>query len=113
MIIDYLAEIKNNKSLLLELKKYSCSSDKEVCGFIVDCKFIAKKNVHPDPLNFFLIDPRDYIWGENVVVFHSHPEHVKKVNFSDWDLENQKFFNMDMVLYSVYNNEFYYKEKIW
>lgn len=113
MIIDYLAEIKNNESLLLDLKKYSCSSDEEICGFIMNCEFFARKNIHPDPFNFFLIDPKDYMLEENVIVFHSHPKHIEKNGFSDWDLENQRFFDRDMVLYSVYNNEFYYKQKLW
>ena len=66
-------------------------------------------NVHPNPKNFFLISPKQTIYSEDCIVFHSHPKHVKEKGFSEWDLENQKYFYMPMLLYSVNNDEFYYK----
>ena len=45
--------IKKNKRLLSELKDISVSCDEEVCGFIKDNEFHARKNAHPDPKNFF------------------------------------------------------------
>lgn len=99
-----------HKKLLKELKLKSQSSKKEVCGFIKEGEFIEKNNYHPDPENFFLIDPTDCIFDENVVVFHSHPDHVLEKGFSEWDLENQHYFQMDMLLYSVNNNKFYFKK---
>ena len=107
-----LEKIKNNKSLLSELKKESCLSKKEICGFIKNEIFNKVKNSHPDPENFFLINPADCVWGEEVVLFHSHPTHIAIQGFSDWDLENQRFFTLDKVLYSVNNDEFYYNKKL-
>jgi len=103
-------EIKNNKDLLSYLKKCSSSSEEEICGFIKDMVFYKVKNSHPDPRNFFLIDPLECIWGNDIVLFHSHPNHIELEGFSDWDLENQKFFSLDMVLYSVNNDKFYYNK---
>tara|TARA_Y100000361_G_C11079860_1_gene300406 strand:+ start:15 stop:341 length:327 start_codon:yes stop_codon:yes gene_type:complete len=100
--------IKKNKRLLSELKDISVSCDEEVCGFIKDNEFHARKNAHPDPKNFFLIAPSDCVWGDDVVLFHSHPRHAGLKGFSDWDLQNQKIFDLSMVLYSVKNDEFYY-----
>ena len=111
MTMNYLAKIKNNKVLLSVLKEKSLKSKKEICGFIYREKFIEKENIHPDPVNYFLISPKECIWQDDCVLFHSHPAHIKGAGFSEWDLENQYFFNMDMVLYSVNNDEFYYKEK--
>jgi len=111
MIMNYLIKIKNDKVLLNVLKEKALNSDKEICGFICDGKFIEKENIHPDPVNYFLISPKECIWEDGVVLFHSHPVHIERAGFSEWDLENQYFFNMDMVLYSVNNDEFYYKEK--
>jgi hypothetical protein len=45
----------------------------------------------------------------DVVLFHSHPAHSNLVGFSDWDLKNQEYFYLKMIVYSVNNNEFYYK----
>ena len=106
-----LIKIKHNFDLLKVLKRLSLESEKEICGFIYDEKFIEKENIHPDPFNYFLISPKECIWKNGSVLFHSHPRHIETAGFSEWDLENQCFFDMDMVLYSVNNDEFYYKEK--
>jgi len=42
-------------------------------------------------------------------LFHSHPAHSNLIGFSDWDLKNQQYFYLKMIVYSVNNNEFYYK----
>ena len=111
MITNYLTDIKNNENLKVFLKTLSIDSDCEICGFIRGGRFMQKTNIHPDPKNFFLIDPKECIWENDVVLFHSHPEHVEIKGFSQWDLKNQECFDLDMVVYSVKNNEFYYKEK--
>jgi|TARA_X000001036_G_scaffold226243_1_gene211644 proteasome lid subunit RPN8/RPN11 len=109
--MNYLAKLKRNKFLFNDLKSKSLESEKEICGFVLNGKFVQRTNMHPDPVNHFLISPKECIWGEDVVVFHSHPSHVEEKGFSEWDLENQKFFYMDMLLYSVNEDEFYFKEK--
>lgn len=110
MIINYQDLDKN---LLDELKNLSISSDEEICGFLIkiDNNYCFKqvKNMHPNAKSFFLISPKDVIYNDDCIVFHSHPNHVKNKGFSDWDLENQKYFYMPMLLYSVNNDEFYYK----
>lgn len=107
MITDY-PEVK--KYILDLLEKESIKSSEEICGFIIDGeKFVMCKNMHPDPKNFFLIDPKDCIWEENVVLFHSHPKHAKEEGFSSWDLENQAYSGFPMLLYSVNNKKFYFK----
>ena len=103
-----IKKIKNNKKLLLELKEKSVGSSKEICGYLKNEIFYERKNSHPYPEKYFLIDPSSCMWGEDVVLFHSHPDKNELIGFSDWDMENQKFFCLDMVLYSVNNDEFYY-----
>jgi len=98
--------------LLHDLRKLSRASKIEVCGFIVfenDQQYYKScKNLHPDPSNFFVIDPKECVF-RNSILFHSHPEHVIIDGFSDWDLENQQYFCLPMLLYSVNKDEFYYK----
>ena len=72
-------------------------------------EFIECVNMHPDPVNYFLISPKECIFDDDVVLFHSHPAHSNLVGFSDWDLKNQEYFYLKMIVYSVNNNEFYYK----
>ena len=102
-----------NKNLLEELRKESLSSDDEICGFLVKKNnndyFKKMVNMHPNPKNFFLISPKESDYSDGCIVFHSHPERVKEKGFSEWDLENQKYFYLPMLLYSVNNDEFYYK----
>ena len=100
----------HRKSLLKKLIKISIPSKKEICGFILGGDFLQKENIHPDPERFFLVNPCDCVWDEGVVLFHSHPDNIKLKGFSDWDLENQKYFELDMLLYSVNNNKFYFKK---
>jgi proteasome lid subunit RPN8/RPN11 len=109
MIINYQVEA----DLLQFLKKKCIESDIEICGFIKKKNntyswFIESKNLHPDPANFFLISPREYIDNEESILFHSHPGHCKTKGFSEWDLENQKYFALTMLLYSVNDDKFYY-----
>jgi len=108
MITDYQV----SKKLLDFLKDKCKNTDFEICGFIVGDDFIESENIHPDPKNYFLIDPRKCIWGEDVILFHSHPKHIETEGFSKWDLENQLLFDLKMLLYSVKYNRFYFK-KLW
>lgn len=99
-----------HKNTLKLLREKSIDSDKEICGFIVDGeKFIECKNIHPDPYHYFLISPNHYIWGNNVILFHSHPKTCEDEGFSEWDLENQFYFQLKMLLYSVNYDEFYFR----
>lgn len=109
MTINFLAnDIKE------ELKKISENTDEEVCGFLIKDKnsyvFKQCQNIHPDPKNYFLICPKQYNFDDETILFHSHPKHTNDQGFSDWDLENQFYFCLPMLLYSVNNNKFYYKE---
>lgn len=110
MIID--SQVKKE---LIELLKYkSKNTNEEICGFLIKKNgvydtFIECKNLHPDPINYFLISPKEYIFDDGVILFHSHPNHSDLKGFSDWDLENQKYFYLDMLVYSVNNDSFYYK----
>ena len=101
-----------NGKLLDELRELSKASKIEVCGFIIyknnDCYYKSCKNLHPDGSNFFVIDPKECVF-ENSILFHSHPQHVDLDGFSDWDLENQRYFCLPMLLYSVNRDVFYYK----
>ena len=110
MIIDF--QVK--KELLEILKQKSVNSTTEICGFLIKKnnvydEFIECINVHPDPVNYFLISPKECLFDDAVVLFHSHPAHSNLIGFSDWDLKNQQYFYLKMIVYSVNNNEFYYK----
>lgn len=100
-----------HKDLLEKLKKISINSEKEICGFIVDNKkFLQCENIHPDAENYFLISPSACVWGDDVILFHSHPRKCAENGFSDWDLENQFYFQLKMLLYSVNNDRFYFRD---
>jgi hypothetical protein len=60
-------------------------------------------------VNYFLISPKQCVFEDDSILFHSHPLHSDLIGFSDWDLENQQYFYLKMVVYSVKNNEFYYQ----
>ena len=108
MNTDY-PEVK--KEILDLLKNLSEKSKKEVCGYISSSGvFYEKENVHPDPENFFLIDPKECMWEDDIIIFHSHPDKITHEGFSEWDIENQFYFQLDMLLYSVNNKKFYYKK---
>lgn len=97
------------------LKEKSSNSENEICGFIIKTSnlfdtFIECANLHPDPKNYFLISPKDYILDKECILFHSHPSNARIDGFSDWDIENQKYFLLDMLLYSVNHNKFYYRQ---
>ena len=98
--------------MLDKLKELSISSDIEVCGFLTkendDYTYKPCKNIHPDPFNYFIIDPKECLF-KDTILFHSHPKHVDLDGFSDWDLENQQYFYLPMLLYSVNKDAFYYK----
>lgn len=101
-------------NLLDELKNYS-ESENEVCGFIVKTdenayKYINCQNLHPQKDKYFLISPLDYLLYKDGVLFHSHPAHSDTEGFSEWDIENQNYHCLDMLLYSVKHNKFYFKE---
>lgn len=101
-----------NKKILELLREKSINSNKEICGFIVDGKFIETTNIHPHPEYYFLINPNECIWGDNVILFHSHIKENENLGFSEWDLENQFYFQLKMLLYSVKYDEFYFKDVI-
>lgn len=101
--------------ILIHLKNLSVSSSEEICGFITKdgdsySNYISCCNVHPDKKNFFLINPLEYILDKDVILFHSHPSHSPLDGFSEWDIENQKYFCLDMLLYSVNKDKFYFKK---
>lgn len=100
--------------LLKKLKIISINSYEEVCGFLIKKNdgYIFKQceNMHPDPKNYFLISPKEYDFSDGTIVFHSHPKNTNDKGFSDWDLENQFYFSLPMLLYSVNNDRFYYKD---
>lgn len=103
------------KNLLKKLKQISIISDDEICGFLIKEKnmyvdYIPCANLHPDKKNFFLINPSSYVFNEEIGLFHSHPKHCLLNGFSEWDLENQKYFCLDMLLYSVNNDKFYFQK---
>jgi proteasome lid subunit RPN8/RPN11 len=98
------------------LKNICKNTENEVCGFLIKNSdsnkydFIQRKNVHPDPIHHFLIDPKDSFFDKEIIVFHSHGLKCESgYGFSEDDLENQKFFNMPMLLYCVYIDRFFYK----
>ena len=110
MITDF--PVKNE--LVEILQNRSRNSKNEICGFLKKHNgfydtFLECKNIHPDPRNYFLISPKDCIFEEDVILFHSHPDHSDLIGFSEWDLENQKYFCLNMLVYSVNNDSFYYK----
>jgi proteasome lid subunit RPN8/RPN11 len=102
--------IKNE--LLNTIKDYChLNSAKEVCGFIVESKvgieFLPINNKHPDSINYFIIDPKDYLEVKSKYVikylFHSH---LKNEFFSELDIFYQKYHNIDMLLYILDKDEF-------
>lgn len=104
-----------NHEILIYLKNLSVSSEEEICGFLIKddhlySKYIPCINVHPDKKNFFLINPSEYILDRDVMLFHSHPIHSVLDGFSEWDTENQKYFCLDMLLYSVNKDKFYFQK---
>ncbi len=109
-----ITDFQVKKELLEILKQKSINSNTEICGFLIKKntiydEFIQCVNMHPDPVNYFLISPKECIFDDDVVLFHSHPAHSNLIGFSDWDLKNQQYFYLKMIVYSVNNNEFYYK----
>lgn len=105
-------DCQDNQKILSELKLLSINSDREICGFIIknDSGYSYKScvNIHPDPINYFLIDPKECVF-KNSILFHSHTINSNIDGFSEWDLENQKYFYLPMLLYSVNKDKFYYK----
>jgi len=101
-----------HKDILEHLREISRNSENEVCGFVIENgnKFIQCENIHPEPKNYFLISPKDYIWERDTILFHSHPAHGDVIGFSDWDVQNQFYFQLKMLLYSVKYDEFYFKD---
>jgi len=102
------------KELLELLRNKSKDSQNEICGFLkkhagIYDSFLECKNIHPDPRNYFLISPKESIFEEDIILFHSHPQHIGLIGFSEWDLENQNYFSLNMLVYSVNNDSFYYK----
>lgn len=97
------------KQILYKLKKISIESEKEVCGYVINNEFLQKENIHPDPFRYFVISPNECIWAKDAILFHSHPLKADIKGFSEWDLENQFYFQIDMLLYSVKYNRFYFK----
>jgi proteasome lid subunit RPN8/RPN11 len=98
------------KILLEQLEILCKSSDIEICGFINNDKFIECKNLHPDPYHYFLISHEDYLKNIDSILFHSHPHNCDDEGFSAWDIENQQFHCLDMLLYSVNLNRFFYRK---
>lgn len=103
------------KGEILDLLIYKATdSINEICGFLIKHDdlydvFVECDNIHPDAQNYFLISPKQCIFDGDPILFHSHPKHSDLIGFSDWDLENQKYFDLKMLVYSVKNNKFYYK----
>ncbi len=96
-------------NLLSYLKNISIASDIEIVGFIdKNNQFEQKPNIHPDSSNYFLINPKEYDNLDNITLFHSHPNHIELDGFSEWDLENQKWSCLPMLLYSVKHGKFHY-----
>lgn len=96
-------------NLLLELKNLSIASELEIVGFIKDNIFQQVNNIHPDSKNYFLINSKDIKdLNSGYILFHSHPIHIELDGFSEWDLENQKYSCIPMLLYSVKADKFYY-----
>lgn len=90
-------------------------SDNEVCGFVVKNKnnqyqFVNCENLHPEKDKYFLVSPSQYLLYHDDILFHSHPITCESEGFSDWDLENQNYHCLDMLLYSVKYDRFYFKE---
>lgn len=109
MNINYL-----QPDILELLKEYSQSND-EICGFIIknednSYEYINCENLHPEKDKYFLISPKNYLLYNSGILFHSHPIHSDTEGFSEWDIENQNYHCLDMLLYSVKHNKFYYKE---
>ena len=101
-----------NDKILAEIKNYSVANlHKEVCGFVVlekdDLLFIKTENRHPDEKNFFLISPKDYLNIKNnykiLYFFHSH---IDNAFFSELDILQQKYHNINMLLYDLKSEEF-------
>lgn len=102
----------------IDLLKTICkNTQNEICGFLIKNSnnnkydFIQRQNIHPDPLHHFLIDPKQCFFDKDVIVFHSHGIQSELAEgFSEDDLENQRYFNMPMLLYCVYIDRFFYKD---
>lgn len=100
---------------ILDLLMYkSANSINEICGFLIKKNgvydsFKECSNIHPDPQNYFLISPKECIFDGDPILFHSHPISSDLEGFSEWDLENQQYFYLQILVYSVKNNKFYYK----
>jgi proteasome lid subunit RPN8/RPN11 len=97
------------KDLLNNLVELSKNSNVEICGFIKNNIFVKCDNLHPDPVNYFTISHKEYLKNIDSILFHSHPYKYNDKGFSDWDLENQKYHCLNMLLYSVNLNRFFYK----
>lgn len=81
----------------------------EACGFIVDGKVMACKNVHSSPTDHFAIAAEDYAKAEESgtieAVFHSHGrDDLPK--FSGHDIVSCKESNLPWILYSLKTGSF-------
>ena len=101
------------KNELLNIIKNYCrsNSEKEVCGFIVESKqgieFLPINNKHPDNINYFIIDPKDYLEiKKNYTIKYLVHSHLKNDFFSKLDIFYQKYHNIDMLLYILDKDEF-------
>ncbi len=64
-------------ALVEEIRKYACEKyPEEMCGFIVEDKFIPVQNRHEDPNDHFRVSKED--WRDNALkctaFIHSHPD---------------------------------------
>ena len=84
----------------------------EICGFLgkKDNEYIAKivKNIHPDPKNFFSINPMEMLnfirEHEMVAIFHSHI--TGDSSASDFDKINSENTLTPFLIYSVAEKKF-------
>ncbi|MBV6512555.1 MAG: hypothetical protein FMNOHCHN_02063 [Ignavibacteriaceae bacterium] len=84
----------------------------EICGFIGknNNQFVAKmvQNKHPDPKNYFAIDPLDFLsfkrGNEFVAIFHTHLG--SDCSASEFDKVNSENTAVPFLIYSIPENKF-------
>ena len=101
-------------SILSFVKNYSKHYlNLECCGFIginSEKQYVAEMvpNRSSDPIDYFLIDPLDYLRfineNEILLIFHSHPN--TQSYFSDTDQNNAEAMCIPFLLYSLVDDKF-------
>ena len=109
--------VSNNlpEYILEDCKRYAKGfPDQECCALIIkyNRQLILKptKNIHPDPVGFFAIDPIELIEYDVAYIFHSHWNGGARPSSDDKKSSNE--LCITFLIYSLIDDDFYLYENI-